>query len=62
MFEALNGLVLAAKKPQSNTLLLPSMFPFWVFLVSVPVNVGFALVAALIGLRIGTRASQALIK
>jgi hypothetical protein len=37
-------------------------FPFWVFLVSVPANVGFALVASLIGLRIGTRASQALVK
>ncbi|MDP3564315.1 MAG: ECF transporter S component [Methanoregula sp.] len=37
-------------------------FPFWVFLISIPTNVGFALVAALIGLRIGTRASQALIK
>jgi len=37
-------------------------FPFWVFLVSIPTNVGFALVAALIGLRIGTRASQALVK
>lgn len=37
-------------------------FPFWVFLISVPANVAFALVAACIGLRIGTRASQALIK
>lgn len=37
-------------------------FPFWIFLVSVPGNIAFALPAAFIGIRIGSRAQKALIK
>lgn len=37
-------------------------FPLWVFLTSVPLNIFCAVPAALIGLRIGTRAAGALIK
>lgn len=37
-------------------------FPFWIFLASVPANVIFALIAAFIGFRIGTRASTTLLK
>lgn len=37
-------------------------FPIWVFTMSVPVNIMFAVPAALIGLRVGTRASSALVK
>jgi hypothetical protein len=37
-------------------------FPLWIFAMSVPVNIAFAIPAALIGLRAGTRASRALMK
>ncbi|OPY37792.1 MAG: hypothetical protein A4E35_01074 [Methanoregula sp. PtaU1.Bin051] len=37
-------------------------FPFWVFCVSLPVNIACAIPASLIGRRIGTRAAGALIK
>jgi hypothetical protein len=37
-------------------------FPFWIVLVSFPVNILFAVLASQIGLRIGTRASAVLIR
>jgi len=37
-------------------------FPFWIFLLSVPVNTAFALPAAFIGRRIGTRARTAIVR